>query len=559
MKNDYNEKKKKLLEIKQKIDNMIETDGVNSELIKLERKLDLAFNECIKSCNKEQDKNFIFSNYYSCKAMIILSKGGDYLALIECLKGFKRLITYVKKISTPQNWLKNFRYYKSRLKIITDKHLEIFGNAKSQQVNTILQHFKDIINLGVSLPEEIKKEIFEIILEVIENIVLDSGEIYTEEHLNRKERIIDLLNKISIEDFSIKGSIFQIEFILNKKHLFYYLRKIIPRQGRKETTLNEKVEKIKNLVNELKKLAGKEKNAFNKTDDEYKKFLAKVDTLTASYYENLWVNKKIIDAIKILEEIFKEIRKNIQLIHSPSFFLYFINEYSFVINFIKLLLVRKDYESFSTKAKMNWQKGLAQNVKRQLDMAIAFFKFPVDDIQSRELLIIEKSASGKFMEFIIFYLLKEIAFKILKDVNLKNKVLSQKEEINEILKLIKECTNPENDIQLNKYQNGTDIDILIKSKYAFFIKTGIISGSDKTKIKNEFKVAISAQYNPYFILDIGKNFSIVKSIQEEFRDSVKIIDVGEFFEEIYRISQDLGISIVLSRSVIKSFAGFTGG
>lgn len=558
MRNNIWEKYKNIfLNIKQKIDKTVESQGIVFALSNQEGELDLAFSKCKKSFITPQDRNFLCFNYYPCKAMITLSKGWKYKSLIECLEGYKFLLSYIKNISSPQKWLKSFDYYRSRLKIITNRHLEIFGNTGNKQVGEILNHFEEIINLGLNLPQEIDKRCLETILEVIKDIILKSSEIYTEEHLNRKREIINLLNKVPInDDYVIGGTVYQINFILSKKHLFFLLRDLIPHRKRRKCTLEAK---IRSLINELKNISGKEKNIFNKTDDEFKKFLAKIDVFTANYYNQLWISKNLINAVKILEDIFKEIRKNIKLISSFSLFDYFINEYLFIINFIKLLLIKKDFEDFSSKTNMKWQNQLAQNVKESLEKSIKYFKFSPATIESRKLLIIQEEITGKFMEFMTFYLLKEIAFKILKENELKNKVSSQKIEINEILKLIKECSNPDVDIQLNKQQNGTDIDVLIKSKYAIFIKTGIISGSDKTKIKNELEVATKAKYNPYVILDIGKNFSVVNFLNKLNKDSVKIIDVGEFFEEIYRISQDLKILIGLSRSAIKSFAGFTGG
>lgn len=546
MKMDYQEAKKHFLGVKKEIDEMIERKGVVRELRNKELKLDSAFEECIDSCKNDEDKKFISFNYYPCKAMIFLSKGWKYKALIECLKGLEYFLKYLKSIRDKSRWLKSLEYYKSRFSIILNKKIELFGNMPDKQFNEIMSQFKEVINNTSIEEENLNNRVITIILDLLIDIILDSSEIYTKEHLKRKEKILVLTESIGCANQYIEGLKNQIKFILLKKHLHFLLRKYIPPQKKVDS------QKIENIINQLKQTAGAEKNKFNKMQDEFKKILAKIDTLTADYYDKLWVKNDLIKGVKVLENIFEEIRRNISLIKTPKFFEYFINEYMFLTNFVKILILAQDFNNFSAKTKLEWQKELAIKIKEQLDsISMEFFKYPVTRPINRKLLILQGGISGKFAEFIVFYLLREIAFKVATNGPLKSKISSSKREINEILKQIKKIKDPISEIQWSKKIGTTDIDILINST-AIFIKTGLISSSDKAKIRNELKIAKDNNYRPYVIVDISKNVSLIREVDE-------LVDIGEFLQEIFQLSKKIGIPIELPLSGIKSFAGFTGG
>lgn len=453
--------------------------------------------------------------------------------------------------------MKSLDYYRSRFKKICENRIELFGNTGNKQFEKVILPISRVIDKleSDSIESEIKEKLINIILELLLNIINSSGEIYNQEHLQRKEDLLKIIAKIPSINAYFEGSKRQLEFILLKKHLYFLLRKLIPKQDSQMQSSED--EEICKLLEKMRETAGKEKNSFRKTQDGYKIFLAEIDVLYVNYLKKLWKEKNVIEAAKELEKIFIHFRKHISMIQTPKFFYYFINEYTFLINFLKLLIMSQDFEEFSGKTNLDWQKDLFSKIVQQLRMICRLFKYPFDKRVQRKLLIVQESTCGKFMEFIIFYLLREIAFNLAKNKDLREKLSSQNEKVNEILNLIKGIQNPDQDIKWSEKGDNTDIDILI-GKNAVFIKTGIISSSDQEKIKNELEIAKTHNYKPFIIIDIGKNLEIAKKIEKKF-EGICILDAGEFLKEIYDISKKIGIPLELPYSDIKSFAGFTGG
>jgi hypothetical protein len=350
----------------------------------------------------------------------------------------------------------------------------------------------------------------------------------------------------------------RIEFILLKREFHYYLRKILK---------NEKPDKLKlkKVIKQMETTAGTEKNKFkkvsNKKDIDWKKFLSEIDRLTVEYYNTLWLQNDLIEAIKCLEQIFSKIRDNLNIISTHSMFKYFVNEFLFLQNYLKLLLVANDFKDFAQKNGVyEWQKKLSEDISNEIvSIANKNFKYNIPRDIRRSLLIVEESVAGKFLEFIIFYLLKELI-----NINNKSQALPK---LNEILNEIRNDdirnfmelvlnSKPE-EVRWSHKTSDIEIDIFISGKYAIFLKTGIIGKSDIKSIQKELKV--SKNYKVFYLLDIAKNLDALKDINSLRDNQIKLIDIGVFLDEIYEFAKKVGVQMELPKSSIKSLTGFHSG
>ena len=547
----YEKYRDKLLSVKKLIDSEIKNNKISQNLLRYEVDLNEYYKQAINTSSSPQDKKFINFNYYPCKAMISLAKEYKYIALIELLNGFKAFIEYITNLRIKNKWNKSFEYFTYRFNLIFENEIEIFGNLSQDKFNKIISNFKEILRPNTN--NEIQPKIYQTIIDCLFKIIRRSGNIYTDEHLNRSEEIIDILtNNFSTSDSYLNGLRFQIIFIILKKELHFYIRK---HMNSKDTNLEKS---IKEIILRMERIAGKSKNSFNKVKNngniEFKKFLAKIDALTTEYYKYLWVEKDLKKASKQLEEIFMKIRKNWKIISTPSLFLHFTSEFLFLQNYVKLLLLANDFKAFSlSKNAYDWQKSLMESIAENLfSIAQENFKYGVCSDTGATLIIAEKGVSGKFLEFIIFYLLKEITSRadgIVKELNKNNNKI--RKEIKDLLKVIGN-SKPE-DIKWSFKISNTDIDISIKNEYAILVKTGLIGSKDKKKIKNELNACKS--YKIFYILDIAKNLETTKELLI-YNNKINIIDVGEFIDTVYDLAKNLGIDIELSKSSIKAFSKF---
>jgi len=550
----YEKSKDEFLKIKNQIDDEINKHGITKNLLNYEKDLENSYQKVKRMCRNEQDKRYINFNYFPCRACISLAKGDIYESLKEWLLGFKNFIEYTNEVKNANKWEEGIDYYRSRLSRILDSRqsrIEIFGNLRAQRFNEIMDAFKNTIN-AISTTNSLLIKIQETLIDAIDSIVANSTEIYTEEHLSRKEKLIDLLKKFENGNNYIIGMKSRIEFILLKRELHYYLREIL-----KNKNLDEL--KLQKVIQQMEKAVGNEKNKFkkvsNKKDIDWKKFLSKIDVLTVEYYNTLWLQNDLIEAIKCLEQIFSEIRKNVNIISTSSMFKYFLNEFLFLQNYLKLLLVANDFKDFAQKKGVyEWQKKLSDYISNEIiSIANKNFKYNIPRNIRRSLLIVEEYAAGKFLEFIIFYLLKEL-------INHKSQALLKLNEIRDsnIRKFIKLVLNskPE-EVRWSYKTSGIDIDIFISGKYAIFLKTGIIGKSDRISIQKELEV--SKNYKVFYLLDIAKNLDVYKSISSRRDNRIILIDIVVFLDEIYEFAKKVGVQMELPKSSIKSLTRFHSG
>jgi len=547
----YEKSKDEFLKIKNQIDDEINKHGITKNLLNYEKDLENSYQKVKRMCRNKQDKRYIDFNYFPCRACISLAKGYHYVALKEWLEGFKNFIEYTNEVKNANKWEEGIDYYRSRLSRILQNRIEIFGNLSAQEFDKIIDTFKNTIN-AISTTNSLLIKIHETLIEAIDSIVANSTEIYTEEHLSRKEKLVDLLKKFENENNYIIGMKSRIEFILLKREFHYYLRKILK---------NEKPDKLKleKVINQMETTVGMEKNKFkkvsNKKDIDWKKFLSEIDRLTVKYYNTLWLQNDLIKAIKRLERIFSEIRNNVNIISTSSMFKYFVNEFLFLQNYLKLLLVANDFRDFAQEDGVyEWQKKLSEYISNEIvSIANKNFKYNIPRNIRRSLLIVEEYAGGKFLEFIIFYLLKEL-------INHKCQALLKLNEIRDsnIRKFIKLVLNskPE-EVRWSYKTSDIDIDIFISGKYAIFLKTGIIGKSDMISIQEELEV--SKNYKVYYLLDVAKNLDVVKDINSMRDNQIILIDIGVFLDEIYEFAKKVGVQMELPKSIIKSLTGFHSG
>jgi hypothetical protein len=547
----YEKSKDEFLKIKNQIDDEIKKHGITKNLLNYEKDLENSYQKVKRMCWNEQDKRYINFNYFPCRACISLAKDYQYVALKEWLEGLKNFIEYTNEVKDAGKWLESINYYRSRYSYISQKGVEIFGNLPAQRFNEIIDTFKNTIN-AISTTNSLLIKIQETLIEAIDSIVANSTEIYTEEHLSRKEKLVDLLKKFENGNNYIIGMKSRIEFILLKREFHYYLRKIL--KSEKPDKL-----KLKKVIEQMETTVGMEKNKFkkvsNKKDIDWKKFLSEIDRLTVEYYKTLWLQNDLIEAIKCLEQIFSEIRNNLNIISTSSMFKYFVNEFLFLQNYLKLLLVANDFKDFAKKTGVyEWQKKLSEYISKEIiSIANKNFKYNIPRNIRRSLLIVEEYAAGKFLEFIIFYLLKEL-------INHKSQALLKLNEIRDsnirnFMELVLN-SKPE-EVRWSYKTSGIDIDIFISGKYAIFLKTGIIGKSDRKSIQKELKV--SKNYKVFYLLDIAKNLDALKGINSMRNNQIILIDIGVFLDEIYEFAKKVGVQMELPKSSIKSLTGFHSG
>jgi hypothetical protein len=552
----YEKSKNEFLKIKNQIDDEIKKHGITKNLLNYEKDLENSYQKVKLMCWNEQDERYINFNYFPCKACISLAKGYIYKPLKEWLIGFKNFIEYTNEVKNANKWEEGIDYYRSRLSRILQNRIEIFGDSSAQrfdEIDEIIDAFKNTIN-AISTTNSLLIKIQETLIEAIDSIVVNSKEIYTEEHLSRKEKLVDLLKKFENGNNYIIGMKSRIEFILLKREFHYYLREILKNKKPDELKLRE-------VIKQMKRTAGTEKNNFKKVGDrkdiDWKKFLSEIDGLTAEYYDALWLGGNLIEAINRLERIFSKIRDNLNIILTASMFQHFVNEFLFLQNYLKLLLVAKDFKDFAQKDGVyEWQKKLSEDISNEIvSIAEKNFKYDISISQNvrRSLLIVEESLAGKVLEFIIFYLLKEL-------INHKSQALLKLNEIrnDDIRNFMELVLNSKSEeVRWSHRFSDIEIDIFVSDKYAIFLKTGIIGSSDRKRIQKELEV--SKKYDVFYLLDIAKNLDVVRSISSRYDNQITLIDIGVFLNEIYEFAKKVGVQMELTRSSIKSLTGFYSG
>lgn len=573
MKMNYEQLRNKLLEIKKTIDNEIKNKGISSDLLRYENKLDSIWEEIYSSTVNEQNKRFITFNYYAPKTYILLAKGYKFEAVNSFCCAISNYVQYLNYIDNPNFNRWTLEYYRSLSLHLVNSNIELFGNAPIRNVKEILNSLKDTISIKLKHPN-FKKDVDRVLSNFLFSLVAKSSSdtkssgIYSNQHLEISKKIKQLTLHFAKDDDMINGIVKSLEFNLARKELYYYLRQLVPKEGR-DIDRTSIYENIKDIIKEMKTVARDEIKFFKKLTDDveedisFKKFLAEIDELSSKYYESLWIKKDLIEAFKKLESIFSKIRNNWQKIITPDIFSHFTQEFVFLNNYFKLLLLKRDFEKFGESlAEKEWQKEVAIRVRDSLNkIATEFFKYGILSSLHRKLLIVEEASSGKFVEFVVFYILREIILNKNK-VELKNIIKNiPNQSIRDFLSILNEVKDI-SQIQWNyKISNkSSDIDILISAKYVVFFKTGILDSKDRNKILEEIELAQHLNSKRiYQIIDIAKNLDIVRKLSNKY-PNVNLIDIGEFLRTLLDIAKNKKISLELTKSSVLSYAGFyTGG
>ncbi len=563
---EYGELRKELLRIGGLIISEIKDKGVTTTLLNFEEDLEKTF-LCFKNVNiSASDTNFINYNYFGPKTYLLIAKKDIFKAVVSFSQAIKNLVEHSNNVTKISSLMASLKYYYSLSNHLTSFGIELFGGT----INNNVRDFFDSLNRILSVKskyDKFQEEIEALTGHFVFKVVTSLKECYSNSHISTAEALELIIENFKCSDNLAKGLKTASQFVLSKKKLHFWVRQLVPKDGMEEADNSETIyENISKIVETMEFLANEEIKAFKKAfkenenpDIKFKKFLSEIDVLSVAYYKALWVDKDLNLTFKKIGLIFGAIRRNWQLIPTPSMFLHFVEEFVFLSNYFKLLLLEEDFRNFWEKmAQKSWQKEVSQTVEKNLcRLREQFFKYTHEDSKDRELLVVEEASSGKFVEFIIFYLIREIIEKKIKLAGFIGNF--QKQEMKEIFNII-DNVEDKNDIEWNYPLKNTDVDILIEKKYGLFIKTGILGGSDRASISKEIEVAKEHRIKKIFqMFEIAKNLDTVKKICED--KNIIIVDVGEFLNELLKIAyQRDEISLKLSKNSIFSWAGFyTGG
>jgi hypothetical protein len=560
----YKRYRNKLMDTKKNIDNEIERNGVSHKLLDFENDLENNYKGAINSAINTTDKEYISFNYFAPKTYILLAKDNKFEAIISFSNALQDFIKYINSIRRPDfnKWtLKPYSVISSH---IENSGIELFGNTNPNTIQKILKSIKDILSIPSNWTN-FKIDVDILLSDFLLSLVAKSSEIYTPEHLETAKQIEGISSFFVRNNNLIGGNLEALKFILSRKKLYYYTRNLVPKENKDRINKNNIDKNIKDVVENMKRIANNEINFFKKITSDmnesvsFKKFLAEVDKLSSEYYESLWIKKNLVDTLKKLENIFSTIRNNWQKVTTPSIFSHFVQEFVLLSNFFKLLLLARDFRKFREGlAEKEWQKEVSIKAEESLNkIASQLFKYGIPTSLERRLLIVEEASSGKFVEFIVYYLLREIIINRIELGNIKN---ISNQDIRYFLSIINKVEDI-SQIQWNYKKQGedTDIDIFISGKYGIFLKTGILNSNDIKKIFNEIDSSKKLNLERvYQIIDIAKNLDTAKKLLKH--PNITLLDVGEFLTVLLEIAySDKKISLKISKSSILSWAGFYSG
>ena len=348
-----------------------------------------------------------------------------------------------------------------------------------------------------------------------------------------------------------------IAYKLRKNILYFYLRKLIP-TNLEGTIKEDLLAKITHETNEMNRLAKAEYNRLKgKSSDLSYKFNVQIDLLMSEYFKELYVETDLKKAIRKLEGVLNAIGKNREHA-SNNLCKYIIVEYQMLQGFIKILYLHKEFENKSkSKIYSSWQQELFKNVSDALSKIFVYFKYDIKEIQERELIIVEKSTKGKLLEFVLYYLITEIAKNRKRLTNIPG---TYSKEIQILLTSIFKIEDL-SQIKWGYKVENTDIDIFLP-ELAIFFKTGNIN-NDIKKIHKEVKVTRKEGLGigtVIYGLEIYKNTNEVKKLQnEDDLSKVIFVDIADFFYEIDKLIEEMKINIDIPKNSIKSLIGISSG
>ncbi|MDL1969741.1 MAG: hypothetical protein LWW94_01975 [Candidatus Desulfofervidaceae bacterium] len=568
----YDKLKNKLLNLKSSIDKTIQNKGLVDELVNYEQKLNEIYEKLINLQLNPQDKKFISFNFYSAQSYIYLAKGWKFKSIKSYIIALIYYLQYVANLSDQTKW--DLRYYIALKKfIISNTKIELFGNTKDNTYNGFMSKLEKLVNTvkEVTLDETIRKSAFELIIDLFYSILADSSELYSVNHLNRADKIkklMELLGNENLDNYQ-QGILRSTIFILLKRKLHFYLRQKVPSNHFNASTNADSQEEIKKLIDNMERISNLALKSFKKINslDEkinFRKFLSELDQLSVEYYKNLWVHGDFIKTFKSLEKIFTHIRKNISFVHTSNIFTHFAIEYEMLINYYKLHLLSRDFEALGNRRYIQpWQKDISLKVAENLrGIANSYYKYEIAKNTERVLLVAERATSGRFIEFIVLYLLKEF---VEKNVKLTDHLQQEEHDKNlrEFFHVLDKVKH-KNNIKWGYKIKGvdSDIDVLIEisttEKYGLFIKSGILNSKDLGKIRKEIILGAQIKLNKIFIaIDIAKNLRVVENKEFLQDKNIVLVDVGDLLKTLLNVAKkEKDVEFELSKSGVLTYAGF---
>ncbi len=580
-KNQYQFLRKQLLDIGSKIRQaVIKNKRPIHDLCKYEEHLRSIYSELEQILvNKEENPDWFFvsHNFYSNLSYIELAKSNSLSSLICFLKAVKYLILHSKNVNNLKSLINSLKYYEVLSNYIVNSNPNIFANKLALEFTTIS---KDVELLIKELSTDLKyngfvKKLTKLLISLNSGVVQSLLGAYTEEHLNILDQLSKILENLvaflAEDDFFERGRIRNAQYILLKKKLHFLIRPLVPDSIRRipEEERDKLKSKIRQNIENMKKLSSQAKKHYKKCNREDEKvnfyrLNSIIDNLACDYYYALYVEEDIVNCLKRLEKIFNQIRRHWKIIQTPKLFIHFADEFIMLSSYLKLIILGNEFLSIGKRFEQiepkNWKTKIFRHVgEKLLEISSTVFKYKHEKIlENKELIISEKGATGKFIEFVIFYVIRELIEKQINFAGLiKNIQDSSIREIFTILNQVEDKNLIKWDYPLEYNEEKTDVDIYIEGKAAIFIKSGILQSSDLKKIKREISIATNSNIPKIFIvIDIPKNQIInnLKPIYEE-NQYVEFSDLGLFLRELLNIAKGK-IQLNLERHTILNWSGF---
>ena len=580
LKNQYQSLRSQLLGIGGKIRAEIKNNGLTSALCVYEKPLKSIYSK-VKQVFVDTEENpdwfFVSHNFYSNLIYIELAKNALLSSLLCFLKAIKYLILHAKNVNNLESLINSLRYYEVLCSYIVNNNPDLFANKLASEFITIS---KDVELLIKELSKVFKyndfvEKLTKLLISLNSGIVPSFSEVYTEEHLNILDHYYEILENLDIfldENTSFeKGRIRDAQYILLKKKLHFLTRPLVPDSTRRisEEKRDKLKGEIKQNIESMKKLSSQAKKHYKRCNRENEKanfyrLLSIIDNLACDYYYALYVEEDIISCLKRIEKIFSQIRRHWKIIQTPKLFIHFADEFIMLSSYLKLITLANEFlaieKRFAQLGPTNWKTKTFRYVgEKLLEISSTVFKYKHEKIlENKDLIVSEKGATGKFIEFVIFYVIRELVENQINFAGLiKNIQDSSIREIFTILNQIEDKNLIKWDYLLEYNGEKTDIDIYIEGKAAIFIKSGILQSSDLKKVKREITLSINLNIPRIFIvIDIPKNH-VMKSLKLEYEKSsnVKFVDLGLFLREIVEIAKGK-IPLNLEKHTILNWSGF---
>ncbi len=510
-------------------------------------KLKESYKKVEEKSKSRSDKLFINFNYFLSCFLIFKSNNKKNAPLLYFL-ALKTFANYLKTTNADlKKWEKSINLYN-----IDKQYAEFdwFEDTNMKLAQSILKEIESTFKFAID-------QIDSIILDYFKQIIQEKVLLRSKNSVLITENICRTLLQLQKNNDRAKKDSYLIAYKLRKNILYFYLRKLIP-TNLEGTIKEDLLAKITHETNEMNRLAKAEYNRLKgKSSDLSYKFNVQIDLLMSEYFKELYVETDLKKAIRKLEGVLNAIGKNREHA-SNNLCKYIIVEYQMLQGFIKILYLHKEFENKSkSKIYSSWQQELFKNVSDALSKIFVYFKYDIKEIQERELIIVEKSTKGKLLEFVLYYLITEIAKNRKRLTNIPGTYSKE-------IQILLTCIFKIEDLSQIKWGykvENTDIDIFLP-ELAIFFKTGNIN-NDIKKIHKEVKVTRKEGLGigtVIYGLEIYKNTNEVKKLQnEDDLSNVIFVDIADFFYEIDKLIEEMKINIDIPKNSIKSLIGISSG